>query len=217
MEVLKSVKRNATLADQAYDTIRNAILANRLKPGELLTEEGCASMLQISRTPVREALRRLLYEKLAVEDGPKNIIVAGVTGQDVADITVVRRSIETLAVRLAAERGVRGERLELLEKLCSDYRQAVVAGDVSACIDLDYRFHVELAACSENLFLLDTVQNANFIVRRYLTLSGTMKKYSAVALDEHIAVVMALAQGNVLQAVAAMEQHLENVNARMLV
>ena len=79
MKTLGAIKRNPTLADRAYEIIKEAIIANELKPGQVLTEEGLAEKLQISRTPIKSALLRLVYEEIAEYNGSKNVVVSDIT------------------------------------------------------------------------------------------------------------------------------------------
>ena len=101
---LKNLKKQPSLADQAYAAIRSAIIANQLTPGEVLTEESLAEMLGISRTPIREAIYRLGQERL-VEMTGKGARVIGISAGDIADIYEIRLRLEGLCCRRASEHG----------------------------------------------------------------------------------------------------------------
>jgi DNA-binding GntR family transcriptional regulator len=93
---------SATLADQAYDALRAAIVAGELPRGERITERGLAERLQVSPTPVREALRRLEQDRLVERDGPRTIRVAELADADRADVSAIEDTLRGLAARLAA-------------------------------------------------------------------------------------------------------------------
>lgn len=94
---LAPVKKHATLSDQAYQIIRNAIVINELKPQEPLIEERLSETLSISRTPLRTALHRLVDEGL-VEVSGKNLVVSRMTQADVAAVQSVRLRLELLVM-----------------------------------------------------------------------------------------------------------------------
>ena len=109
MKTLGAIKRNPTLADKAYEIIKEAIIANELKPGQILTEEGLAEKLQISRTPIKSALLRLVYEEIAEYNGNKSVVVSDITEKSIEDITIVRKSLEPLAVSLLENKITKNE------------------------------------------------------------------------------------------------------------
>lgn len=216
MVELQAINRRTTLANQAYDIIKNAIVLNQLRPGEILTEEGLARQLDISRTPIKSALVRLQAEKIAVINMNNNIVVAGISNQEVEDITVVRKNIEVLAVELL-ENKITDNQIEVLEDMVNNYETMIHSEDVMKMLLCDFQFHVSIAEFTQNAFLKDTVMNANNIVNRYLMLSGTFEKYSMVANDEHKIIVQYIKEKKFEKAKEAMRNHLNNVSNRMLI
>jgi DNA-binding GntR family transcriptional regulator len=91
-----------TLADQAYTALREAIVAGELARGAKITERGLAERLQVSPTPIREALRRLEQDRLVERTGPRSIRVADVDDADVAEVSIIEDTLRGLAARLAA-------------------------------------------------------------------------------------------------------------------
>src|SRR4030088_782626 len=91
-----------TLADQAYTALRQAILDGALARGQKITERGLAEMLNISPTPVREAMRRLEQDRLIERQGPRSVTVAAFDDDEKADIATVESTLRALAARLAA-------------------------------------------------------------------------------------------------------------------
>lgn len=194
--------------------IRSAIIANQLTPGEVLTEESLAEMLGISRTPIRAALQRLLFEEIVRQQG-KNIVVSDVTEQDVRDVNAVRVQLEPLSARLIGERGGLNEKqLERLRQCNEKQCAAAAAGDGAAFLDHDYAFHVMLAQLSGNGFLVDLVEKSNLVVKRFHTLVGTLEKHVAAAGNEHREILDALAAQDYARAEEAIRAHLQNVDDR---
>lgn len=211
---LKNLKKQPSLAEQAYMAIRSAIIANQLTPGEVLTEESLAEMLGISRTPIRAALQRLLFEEIVRQQG-KNIVVSDVTEQDVRDVNAVRVQLEPLSARLIGERGGLNEKqLERLRQCNEKQCAAAAAGDGAAFLDHDYAFHVMLAQLSGNGFLVDLVEKSNLVVKRFHTLVGTLEKHVAAAGNEHREILDSLAAQDYARAEEAIRAHLQNVDDR---
>src|SRR6266702_4582173 len=93
-----------TLADQAYTTLRQAILDGALPRGQKITERSLAEMRNISPTPVREAMRRLEQDRLIERQGPRSVTVAAFDDAEKADIAAIEATLRALAARLAATR-----------------------------------------------------------------------------------------------------------------
>lgn len=214
---LDTVAKDKTLSEKAYGIIRNAITSNELKPGEIMVEEALAEQLAISRTPIRAALKRLQFEGILRAGEGKNLVVADVTKQDVSQVGVVRQDLEVLAVSLLKGQ-LTSERLAHLRDL--EARHWAAARGVEGYmeyLDLDYEFHVTLARYTGNEFLAEMVEKVNFVTRRFLTLSGTLEKYSVTAINEHAEILKALEEGNLEEACRAMRAHIQGAYARMLV
>ena len=215
MESLQSVTKSKTLSDQAYEIIKQAIISNQLKPGEILAEGRLAKELSISRTPIKAALIRLVYEKIASINENKNIIVANITLKQVRDITEVRQCIEEQVITLL-EGKMSSKRIEIIEKLCITYEEAIKEKKIEEMLEADYQFHTVLAQFTDNTFLAETVREANQTIKRYLTLSGTFPIYSEVAYQEHQSVLEAIRVQDFVAAKEAMGAHIQKVSERML-
>ncbi|MFL0167543.1 GntR family transcriptional regulator [Candidatus Clostridium helianthi] len=215
MNRLKAINKNTTLSDKAYQIIKQAIIANELKPGDLLTEEKLAEQLQISRTPIKAALGRLIYEEFAYVNDNKNVVVLEVSSQDVKDITVVRISLEPVVISLL-EGKITDEQIEYLENINQKQRISFENGKNEEFLALDYEFHTKLAEYTENQYLMQMVGKANLVVRRFLSLSGPGIKSNMKAIEEHEEIVKCLKNGEFSIAKEAMNEHLGNVRDRFL-
>lgn len=214
---LAPIKKSATLKEQAYERIKEAIYTNALKPGEALAEEQLSAMLSISRTPIRSALQQLVFDKLAVTDNTGHIYVSSISEKDVADITVMRTNLEPLAIDYITF----PISDEYINKLHSIYNQQMelVENDPENNMkfsELDTQFHNLIASLSGNSILADTVLQLNTMMIRINVLSGTLHKNMERAMSEHKNIIAYLENGQAAFAKLALSEHVKNVGVHML-
>lgn len=216
MGKLGAVKKDKSLSDKAYDIIKEAIISNKLKPGEILAEEKLAEELQISRTPIKAALLKLVYEEIAEINQSKNVVVSDITQKEIEDINLVRESLESLAVLLLKDNINKKQIKEIKSKYIEQLHMVEDNRDEDF-IELDYEFHTKIVEYTNNSFLSDMIKKANLITKRFLILSGTVNQYGSIANKEHKEIVDYIENGEFELASEAMKRHLQNVNKRMLV
>jgi len=151
------VTSRSTLATKAYRELRGAIASGRLRSGAALLEADIARMLNVSRTPVREALLRLELEGYAQRDESDRLLVRESTRCDISNWFVIRDLMESYAVRLAAER-ISDEELEELDDLIAEDAEALKEGRVDRLATLNEQVHNLLYRASRNRALLDLVR-----------------------------------------------------------
>lgn len=204
------------LYEQAYEIIKSDITFNRLKPGDALIEVKLCERLNISRTPLRAALQKLVSDGLATTDSNKSVVVSNVTEEDILALTPVRLELEALLVRaLAGQLGT--EEIESLESLHRREMALVAERNYLGLVDIGYQFHMTLAHMTGNHFLYDTVERIETVASRYLILSGTMDRYGAVGAEEHGEIIAYLARGQFGHAELSMREHIERIGRRILV
>ena len=147
--------RTASLADQVFEKLEDDIVYGVYKRGEVLTEMKLAENLGVSRTPIREALRRLEQERLIVDTG-KGSVVQGITKEDLLDIMDIRQRIEGLASLYAAENITPegAEELSHLMDLQEFYQQKK---DISRLQTVDDEFHAAICRLSCRNVINDTL------------------------------------------------------------
>ena len=118
------------LRDVVFNTLRKAILRGELKPGERLMEIQLANKLGVSRTPIREAIRKLELEGLVLMIPRKGAEVAQITEKNMQDVLEVRKALEELSVQLACER-ITPEQVEEMKMAAEDFRKVLKSGDVT--------------------------------------------------------------------------------------
>ncbi|KHD35346.1 GntR family transcriptional regulator [Clostridium acetobutylicum] len=215
MSKLPEIGTKISLTDKAYEIIKDAIMTNVFKPGELLIEEKLAEQLAISRTPLRAALRKLAYDHLVEINSSRNVIVANIGQKDVEDITVVREVLEPLAVK-ELENNIGEDELKKLEEILCRQKKSVLENNYEELIKMEYEFHVAIGELTHNKWLHGMLKDINTIVQRYLILSGSLNKYKEVAIKEHEVIISEIRQGNYDKAVESMKCHISNVSSRML-
>lgn len=132
-----------------FDTIRTAIIKGDLKPGQRLMEVQLAQELGVSRTPVRESIRKLELEGLVKMVARKGAYVTPLTIEDLADMMEIRRALEGLAAELAAKNATE-EDIRILKELNEEFIRGLLEDNADQIIDSDIRFHDHLYKCSGN-------------------------------------------------------------------
>ncbi|GAW91651.1 GntR family transcriptional regulator [Calderihabitans maritimus] len=203
------------LREIVFETLREAIINGTLKPGERLMEVQLAEEMGVSRTPVREAIRKLELEGFVVMVPRKGAYVAGISIKDIADVFEIRAALESLAAGLAAER-ITEEELEELERLLVQVAECTESNDLEKLIEIDTRFHDILYKASRNERLVQIISNLREQIQRFrstsLAFPGRMKE----TLEEHKKIVEALSERNVALAQALAAEHIENAENSML-
>ena len=131
--------KTVSLADQVYDTLEQNILTGIYAQGEIISEQRLADELGVSRTPIREAMSRLTHEKL-IKESPCGTVVLGITDKDMADIFEIKRRVEVIATRWAAEK-ISEEGLAALKDNLEQQEFYAQKGDAEKVRNLDTKFH----------------------------------------------------------------------------
>ena len=154
------------LRDVVFQTLRQAILKGELKPGERLMEIQLAQKLGVSRTPVREAIRKLELEGLVLMIPRKGAEVAEITIKDLEDVLEVRAALEELAVCDACE-NITEEQILALKEAADNFRVALESDDLVKCAETDMAFHEVIYSATNNKRLLQILNNLREQMYRY--------------------------------------------------
>lgn len=154
------------LRDVVFRTLRRGILCGDLKPGERLMEIKLANRLGVSRTPIREAIRMLEQEGLAVNIPRRGAQVASITEEDLRDVLEVREGLEELAVRFACARITEPELAELYQA-SRIFEQRTKADDLTALAEADEAFHELIYQATGNKRLVQLINNLREQMFRY--------------------------------------------------
>ncbi len=154
------------LRDVVFNTLRQAILTGELKPGERLMEIHLANKLGVSRTPIREAIRKLELEGLVTMIPRRGAEVAQITEKSMNDVLEVRRAMDALCVELACER-ISEEELSQLRTACDNFEQMVKTKDVKKIARADVELHDIILRATGNSRLIQLVNNLSEQMYRY--------------------------------------------------
>ncbi len=197
------------LRDVVFNTLRQAILTGELKPGERLMEIHLANRLGVSRTPIREAIRKLELEGLVVMVPRKGAEVAQITEKSMNDVLEVRRALDALCVELACER-ISAEDLDRLGKACEAFEQAVKSKDVKKIAQADVALHDIIVQATGNSRLIQLVNNLSEQMYRYRF--EYIKDFSQHErlVEEHRIIYESLRNGDKETASQASKTHIDN-------
>lgn len=203
------------LREIVFETLRDAIITGKLGPGERLMEIQLAEEMGVSRTPVREAIRKLELEGFVVMVPRKGAYVAGVSIKDIADVFEVRAALEGLAASLAAER-ITEDELDRLERSIVSINEVSDGKNINKAVESDIDFHDMLYQASRNQKLITIITNLKEQLQRYRATSLAEEGRTKDAVDEHKQIVEALSERNGELAGELARQHIENAENVML-
>lgn len=197
------------LRDVVFNTLREAILKGELKPGERLMELQLAAKLGVSRTPIREAIRMLEQEGLAVTIPRKGAEVARMTEKDMEDVLEIREALDELAAKIACTR-MTEDQLKQLETIKETFVESTRSHDVKRIAEADVSFHDVIYEATGNPKLVSMLNNLREQIYRYRVEYLKEEKNYPTLIGEHEAIVEALYARNQDEVVRAMHTHIEN-------
>jgi DNA-binding GntR family transcriptional regulator len=201
--------------EEAYARLKEAILSLQLLPGEPVPETEWAERLGMSRTPIREALRRLEYEGLVTSERRRGWFVYSLSLDEIRHIFDVKVALEGFAARLAAER-ITGEQAARLNRALEEIALATEEQDLDAWHEADQHFHGVLFDAAGNPRLQQIVSGLNDQLHRiragHLALKGRMDR----SLEEHRAIAEAVLSGDGQAAEEVMRAHLRDLRESVI-
>ena len=200
--------RTTSLADQVFEKLENDIILGVYPRGEILTELKLVEQLGVSRTPIREALRRLEQERL-ISDTGRGSVVLGISEDDLVDIMNIRQHIEALAAYYAAQNMTPDDIKELSHIIdLQDFYYA--KWDVEHLRQADDAFHDAICNFSGRNVIIDTLIPLHRKTRRYRKIAMEDKWRTDNTLKEHHAIFDAIAAGDAELAQTLTAKHIEN-------
>ena len=197
------------LRDVVFNTLRKAILRGELKPGERLMEIQLANKLGVSRTPIREAIRKLELEGLVLMIPRKGAELAQITEKNMQDVLEVRKALEELSVQLACER-ITPEQVEEMKMAAEDFRKVLKSGDVTKIAEADVKFHDIIFAATNNQRLITLLNNLREQMYRFRVEYLKQKECYPQLLEEHDKLIALISGGEVEEACELMGRHIDN-------
>ena len=204
-----NVNEYLPLRDVVFNTLRQAILKGELAPGERLMEIQLAEKLGVSRTPIREAIRKLELEGLVLMIPRKGAEVAKISEKSLRDVLEVRRSLEELAIELACQR-MDDEDIQELEKAQQDFKAALAGGTAMDIAETDEHYHDIIYQGTGNDKLVQILNNLREQMYRYRLEYIKDEDKRQILLVEHEHILEALRSRNIQEAKAYMREHIDN-------
>lgn len=210
MEKFKTV----SLADQIFEKLEDDIITGVYARGEILTELKLVEELGVSRTPIRDALRRLEHERLIQETG-KGSVVLGITADDLIDIMDIRIRIEGLAASHAAQNCTE-EDAKQIAALCDlqDYYYGKM--DLDRLREVDDKFHDLIYDLNPRSIIRDTLVPLHKKTLRFRRISIADNSRVKKSVEEHRAIGKAIIDGDAELACKLMEEHIMNAKKNMI-
>ena len=206
--------KSVSLADQVFEKLEHDIIVGVYPRGTYLTELKLVEQLGVSRTPIREALRRLEQERL-IEDTGKGSLVLGITMDDLIDIMDIRRSIEGLAAYYTTK-NMNAEGLETFRQISELQDFYYKKQDLEHLRQMDDRFHLAIYTLSQRPVLRDTLIPLHRKTQRYRLISIADPKRLDASIQEHNAIYQAIISGDADLAAKLITEHITLAKENMI-
>lgn len=200
--------KTISLADQVFEHLETDILSGKYQKGENLTESKLSLELGVSRTPIREALRRLEQEHL-IEESQKGMVVVGISEKDLADIFEIRAALEGKAAFLAAHNHSE-EQLSVVREALEFQEFYLGKKDPDRIKSMDSRFHETIYKMSGSTVFYDVLMPLHKKILKYRKASVTDSSRAAASVAEHRDIYDAIANHNGELASRLISEHLKN-------
>lgn len=197
------------LRDVVFKTLRQAILKGELKPGERLMEIALAEKLGVSRTPIREAMRKLELEGLVIMVPRKGAQVANITEKDLNDVLEVRIGLENMAIEKACCL-MKEEDFQKLKEAEQHFAKVLEEGDLTELAEADVEFHEIIYKASNNQRLLQLLNNLREVIYRYRIEYLKDEPTRLLLTQEHKEIYEAIHARDAQKAKAITFTHIEN-------
>ena len=208
-ELKMDVNEYLPLRDVVFNTLRQAILKGEMEPGERLMEIQLAQKLGVSRTPIREAIRKLELEGLVVMIPRKGAEVAHITEKDMRDVLEVRSTLEELAVELSCKH-VTPERVQELKAANKIFESAIASKDIMSIVDADVHFHDIIYSMTDNERLIQIINKLREQMYRYRLEYIKDGRSHSILISEHDDIIKKISSHQVDEAKAVVKQHIQN-------
>lgn len=197
------------LRDVVFNTLRQAILTGELKPGERLMEIHLANRLGVSRTPIREAIRKLELEGLVLMIPRRGAEVAEITEKSLIDVLEVRRTLDALCVELACDR-ITSDDLQKLKEACLEFEKATMTKDAKTIAKADVVLHDIIVQATNNDKLIALVNNLSQQMYRYRFEYIKDASKHARLIEEHRMIYESIVKKDPIAATKASKTHIDN-------
>lgn len=206
------LENHRPLREIVYEELKRRIMTGKITPHTRMMEVDLAEDMGVSRTPVREAIRKLEKEGLVTIEPRKGAYASDISTEDMVNVLTVREELEALAAGIAASR-ITGEQISRMEHLTDLYAQAIEANDTAAIIDYDEQFHQAIVSVTDNRTLIQFVANLQELVLRFRYLYyEDFSRYRNMP-EEHHHIIDALKSGDEKRASEVVREHIHSLKS----
>ncbi|AFM39288.1 transcriptional regulator [Desulfosporosinus acidiphilus SJ4] len=203
------------IRDSVFSILRNAILEKKLEPGERLVERNIAEQLGVSRTPVREAIRKLELERLVTHIPRKGVVVSEFTKADIIEILLIRASLEALMSNIAATK-IKTKEVERLASLAQHISDEQKSGNMKKSNQLNDTFHEIIYKAAESPRLYNLFSTLREYITKFTQVAYSKPGRPEEVWQEHNEIIEALRAQDSFRAETAAKRHVENSNKAFL-
>jgi len=204
------LQNHRPLREIVYEELKNQILMGEIPPGTRMMEIELAEEMGVSRTPVREAIRKLENEGLVTIEPRKGAYASDVSIKDMVDVLEVREDLEGMAAALAADKATEEDK-EALQKITEAYKKAVADQDTEEIIKYDEQFHQLIVNCTGNKTLIQLFSQVQELALRFRYIYyDDMSRYKNMPAD-HRKIEEAILSGNSQKARVAAGEHVNKL------
>lgn len=205
-----TLQNHKPLREIVYEELKRQIMVGEIAPGTRMMEVELAEEMGVSRTPVREAIRKLEKEGLVTIEPRRGAYASDISAKDMVDILEVRQDLEGMAAGIAAQKITDESRIEL-ENIARIYKESVDKGDIDEIIKNDEAFHKYIVGLSENKTLIKMVSQVQELALRFRYIYYEDFSRFKNQPTEHMAIVDAIVNGDVNGARMSAEEHLAHL------
>lgn len=204
------IQNHKPLREMVYEELKIQILTGAIVPGTRMMEVELAEEMGVSRTPIREAIRKLEKEGLVTIEPRRGAYASMISTQDMVEILEVRQDLEGLAAYFAATR-MKDDEMDELRRIAERYNEAVAAGSMQDMIRYDTQFHRMIVDSCNNKILVSMVEQLQELVLRFRYIYYDNFKRAEKMPDEHREIIEAIDSGDKDRARAAADIHIDRL------
>jgi len=204
------IQNHRPLREMVYEELKMQILTGAIPPGTRMMEVELAREIGVSRTPIREAIRKLEKEGLVTIEPRRGAYASQITTEDMIEILEVRQNMEGLAAYFAASR-MKPEQLSELKQTSARYNAAVTEGNMDDMIKYDTKFHRIIVDSCNNKILFQMIEQLQELVLRFRYIYYDDFKRAENMPDEHKAILDAIERNDADAAREAADVHIDRL------
>lgn len=202
------IEKNKSMREKVYDTLKQMIIDGIIKPGERIIETEYSNKFQISRTPIREAIRMLELEGLVESQTTGGVIVKTITKEEISEIYKIRIALESLIIEEIIKK-ITNQDIKRLEKVLKNTKKAFEIKDIEKAFSLFTEFNQTLYEIASLPKVTDMINNINLYLKRFRKLSIDNPSRKEEAFEDHVQILEAIKNKELSTAISINRTHLE--------